>query len=89
MNTIQEFVDFINQLENSNVRLDSVRPESAELYHTINLKVLTKDIKDFESFQTWWKSKNLPDHLHKTLVKTLLKINPPDNVKNELLAMMI
>jgi len=59
------------------------------LFHTINLKVLTKDIKDFESFQTWWKSKNLTDHLHKKLVNTLLKINPPDNVKNELLAMMI
>jgi len=81
MNTIQEFINFIDGLNNPNI----------ELYElgSIDLKILTKDIINYNSLQSWLKNKSLTDHLQKNIIKAILNINPPESVRNELLSLML
>jgi len=83
MNNI-EFFDFINNLDNSVVNLTD-----NPVFRTIDLKVLTKDVKEFDNITDWVNNKNMPNHLKKTVLTVLLNINLPENVRNELLALML
>jgi hypothetical protein len=83
MNNI-EFFEFINNLDNSVVTLTD-----NPFFRTIDLKVLTKDVKEFDNITDWVNNKNMPNHLKKTVLKVLLNINLPENVRNELLALML
>jgi len=93
---ILDFVQFVNSMENSVVKLDEGLEQVLELknwnksqFHTINLKVLIKDIEKYKTFIDWWKSRNLTKHLNNVLVKTLLNQNPPESVKHALIFIML
>ena len=93
---IQDFVQFINSMENAVVKLEEGVDQVMELknwknrqFHTINLKVLIKDIENYPTFLDWWKSRNLTKHLNNVLVKTILNQNPPDSVKHNLIFIML
>ena len=87
MNTIQEFINFIDGLDNPNIEL--YEPKMHTPFHSINLKTLTKDITNYNSLQVWLKNKNLTNYLQTNIIKSILKINPPENVRNELLSLML
>lgn len=85
MEVIQEFIEFIENLESSIVKLHGSGPA----FRSIDLKILTKNIKNYSSINDWMKSFNLTSHLKKNIITTILNNNPPESVKNELLAEMI
>lgn len=85
MEVIQEFVDFIENLESSLVKLHGSGP----VFRSIDLRILTKNIKNHYSIHDWIQNLNLPNHLKKNIILTILENNPPENVKNEFLAEMI
>jgi hypothetical protein len=58
-------------------------------FHSIDLKKLIKDIHNYSDFLDWWQSRNMPKHLNKVLVKTILNLNPPESVKNALIFIML
>ena len=89
MNTIQEFINFIDGLDNPNIELYETKMPPNTPFHSINLKTLTKDIINYNSLQVWLKNKNLPNYLQTNIIKSILKINPPENVRNELLSLML
>jgi hypothetical protein len=98
MNTIQEFINFIEGLDDPNIELyeqghiaRSIQPKIPPNtpFHSINLKILTKDIINYNSLQSWLKNKSLTDHLQNNIIKAILKINPPESVRNELLSIML
>lgn len=85
METIKEFIEFIESLEFSTVKLHGSGPA----FRSIDLKTLTKNVKNYSSINDWMKSLNLTNHLKKNIITTILNNNPPESVKNELLAEMI
>lgn len=96
MNDIEDFVRFVNNMNNPVVELHEELHENISLknwnkrtFSTINLKILTKDIKNYSSFLDWWKSLNLTSHLNNVLIKTILNQNPPESVKHALIFMML
>jgi|LakMenEpi03Aug12_release.lakeMendotaPanAssembly.Ray.scaffolds.fasta_scaffold349542_1 hypothetical protein len=89
MTAIQEFAEFINNLEKPVVELPLDFKKSNTTYHSIDLKIFTKDIENFDNITTWIKSKNIPDHLQRNIIKVLIGINPPQNVKNELISIVL
>ena len=81
----QEFADFIDGMKNPIVKL-----QDQNMFHTINLKTLTKDIQNYTNFTDWWKSKNLTKHLNNVLIKTLLGLEElPESAKHALYIMML
>lgn len=86
MTTIQEFILFIESLPNPTVQLHSF---GKAVYHTIDLLTLAKDIGNFQDFREWWKSKNMPKHLNNTIALTIIGLNPPENIKNAMLFLML
>lgn len=93
---MQDLVEFVNNMENTVVKLDEGLDEVMGLknwkkrqFHTINLKTLIKDIQNYPTFLDWWKSRNLTKHLNNVLVKTLLNQNPPESVKHALIFIML
>lgn len=92
---IKDFVDFVNNLENPTVKLETSLPRNAlkhwpqEPFHSIDLKILIKDIHKYKQFVDWWESRNMTPHLRNNIVKTILNINPPESVRNILLLIML
>ena len=89
MNTIQEFIDFIDGLDNPNIELYEPKLPPKTPFGSINLKTLTKDIINYNSLQVWLKNKNIPNYLQANIIKSILKMNPPESVRNELLSLML
>ena len=86
MTTIQEFTAFIDSLSDPTVQLHNFGNAT---YHTIDLPTLTKDIGNFQDFRDWWKSKNMPKHLNNTIALTIIGLEPPENIKNAMLFLML
>lgn len=85
---IQEFSDFVDNMKNPIVKL--YEEQSSNLFHTINLKTLTKDIRNHTNFREWWEGKNLTKHLNNVLIKTLLGLEGlPKSVEHALYIMML
>jgi hypothetical protein len=89
MNTIQEFINFIEGLDDSVVTFNLLDKYLDEHENEIDLKILTKDIADYSSLQVWLKNIIQSSYLKDCIIKSILKINPPENVKNELLSIML
>ena len=83
--TNQELKEFVNSLEAKVVKFGN-HPCGVI---SIDLIVLTQDICRFKTIKEWIDSKNLPKHFKKTILITLLEINPPENVKNELISLCL
>lgn len=58
-------------------------------FHSIDLAVLTKDILKYSDVREWWNGKNMTDYLRKNVAMTILSNNPPDEVKNIILLLML
>lgn len=93
---IQDFVQFVNNIENPVVQLQeelheniSLRNWNKRTFRTMNLSTLIRDIQNYPTFFDWWKSLNLTKHLNNVLVKTILNQNPPDSVKHALIFIML
>ena len=86
MTTIQEFTAFIDSLPAPPVQLHSF---GKAVYHTIDLPTLTKDIGNFQDLREWWKSKNMPKHLNNTIALTIIGLDPPEDIKNAMLFLML
>jgi len=86
MTTIQEFTAFIDSLPNPTVQIHNFGKAT---YHTIDLKVLTKNIEKFQDLRDWWKSKNMTPHLNNTIALTIIGLNPPESIKNAMLFLML
>jgi len=84
--TTHEFTAFIESLPDPTVQLHNF---GKAVYHTIDLRTLAKDIGNFGDFMEWWKSKNMPKHLNNTIALTILGLNPPENIKNAMLFLML
>lgn len=89
METIKEFVDFIENLKSSRIELHHSGHGSGSAFRSLDLRTLTKNIKNYSSIHNWMKSLNLTEFLKKNIIISILKTNPPENVKNELLAEII
>jgi hypothetical protein len=96
MTANQELFDFINKLTNSYVPLlgtpeQTVYSENLDkkIFHKIDLKILCKDVKNYDNLQDWLKSKNAPKYLLKNIIITIINLNPPENVKNQLLSILL
>lgn len=97
MTEIEDFVRFIDNMNDPVVELYEELQDNTIIlknwnrrtFRTINLKTLTKDIKNYSSFLDWWKSLNLTSHLNNVLVKTILNQNPPESVKHALIFIML
>lgn len=90
MTTIHEFILFIESLPDPTVQLHNFGKATCKAtYHTINLRGLAKDIGNFQDLREWWKSKNMPKHLNNTIALTIIGLNPPENVKNAMLFLML
>ena len=86
MTTIQEFILFIESLPEPTVQLHNF---GKSVYHTIDLRTLTKDIGNFHDFMEWWKSKNMTKHFNNTIALTILGLDPPEDIKNAMLFLML
>jgi hypothetical protein len=86
MTSIHEFAAFIDSLPDPTVQLHNFGKAN---YHTINLKSLTKDIENFQDLREWWKSKNMPKHINNTIALTILGLEPPEDIKNAMLFLML
>lgn len=84
MTTTEQFLIFIKNLKSPVIRLIPY-----ENKRSINLETLCKDITNFSNLHEWVDSKNLTPFLKKNILLTLLSTNPPENIKNELLLLLI
>lgn len=84
MTTAEQFLIFIKNLESPVIRLIPY-----ENKRSINLETLCKDITNFSNLHEWVDSKNLTPFLKENILLTLLSTNPPENIKNELLLLLI
>lgn len=82
--TTKEFSDFVLSLKESKVKFGD-----HPIYNSIDLRTLTQDVLGFSNLTDWINSKNMPDHLKKNIIIAILSTNPPENVKNELIAIML
>lgn len=87
MVTPQEFMLWVESLPDPIVRLHQGHAGSA--LHTINLMTLTKDILQHEDFRRWWKGKNMPPHLNNTIARTILDLDPPENIRAAMMFMIL
>jgi len=83
--TTVELFEFINKLEEPVVVLHS----ESKAFRTIDLKHLSKDVLDYTNLYGWIKSKNIPKFLLKNILITIIRTNPPENCKNELLGILL
>jgi len=83
MISTKEFVKFVENLENSVIQID--HNLSKATYRSINLKILVKDIEEYETFPEWWNAKGLSNDL----AKVLIKAGPAENIKCALLFVML
>ena len=86
MTTIQEFTAFIESLPDATVQIHNFAKTT---YHTIDLLTLTNDIGNFQDFRDWWRSKNMSKHLNNTIALTIIRLDPPENIKNAMLFLML
>jgi hypothetical protein len=86
MTTIEEFAAFIDSLPSPTVQLHGF---GDSLRRTIDLRTLTKDIGNFQDLREWWKSKNMPGRLNNTIALTIIGLDPPENIKNAMLFLML
>lgn len=82
--TTVEFKEFVESLPEE-IPLDI----GNGIHRTIRLRTLAKDVEMFHDFREWWKSKNMPPHLSNAIAKAILGQNPPENVRNALLFLML
>lgn len=82
--TTQELYDFVLSLKESKVKFGD-----HPIYNMIDLRTLTHDILGYSNMKNWIDSKNMPDHLKKNIILAILSTNPPENVKNELIAIVL
>lgn len=87
MISIEEFMSFVNSLKETNIAINFNRSKAT--WHTIDLRIFTKNIHEYKSFNEWWQSKNMTENLNNTIVKTLLDQKPPEKVREALLFMML
>jgi hypothetical protein len=83
MTSPQEFLDFISSLPSPRV------PLHGNPGRTIDLQTLARDLPDHDSLLSWWKGKNMPPHLSNTVAKTILELNPPEDVRAAMLFLMM
>lgn len=83
MTTPKELLDWVQSLPSPRVPLHETPGR------TINLLVLAKDLPDHDSLLSWWKGKNMPPHLGKNVAKTILELEPPENIRAAILFLMI
>lgn len=79
MTTPKEFLDWVRSLPSPRVPLHETPGR------TIDLLTLTKDLPGHDSLPDWWKGKNMPPHLAKTVAQTILGLDPPENVRAAIL----
>jgi hypothetical protein len=88
MTTVEQLYHFINSLENPKVKFGD-----HPLYDSIDLRTLTSDLIRFDNLEDWLKSKNMPIYLKenviKAVIKAILSTNPPEEVRNELVCLML
>jgi hypothetical protein len=84
MTTNQILYDHIQNLEKELVKFGD-----HPIYNAINLKHLTKNLKDFKTLHDWFNSKNVTNHLRKNITKAILTTNPPEETKIELLSFLL
>lgn len=86
MTTPDEFLDWLLALPKTKVPLhDSCN----KTYQTIELMTLAKDLLEHPDLLAWWKSKNMPKHLNDTVAKTILALDPPEEIRAAILFIML
>ena len=81
-----EFIEWIGSLPDPVVYLYDFGKAT---YRTIDLQILTKDLPEHPDILSWWKGKNMPRHLGKTVAQTILDLDPPDDIRAAMLFLMM
>lgn len=89
MATIDEFMHFVESLPSSVVTIHSNPALHQPALQTLDLGVLTNDIRRFGNLREWWKSKNMNPRLNKVVAQAILDQNPPEAVRDSLLFLML
>lgn len=71
-----ELLNFINNLE----------PEIPKFG---NVRILTYGICNYPSLEDWISKKFFTEYVQKEIILTFIKLNPPDNIKNQLISLVI
>lgn len=85
MNNNQLLKEFVDNMKSPNIKF----VDSPIFNYSINLKTLCKDLENFSNIESWLNNKKAPQHLRNNLIKALLSINPPENVRNELITLFL
>lgn len=86
MITIEEFLEFICSLPDPVVQIHNF---GKARYHTVDFRILTKDIMKYDDFILWWRGMNMTPHLNNTIALTILGLGPPESIKNAMLFLML
>ena len=86
MISIEDFMSFIDSLEEKTVRFDFNRSKTT--WNSIDLRRFTADINEYKSFTEWWQSKRNVVKIN-IMARMLLDLNPPEKVKQALLFVML
>jgi hypothetical protein len=86
MTTTREFVAFLDSLPDPTVQVHNL---SKATYLTIDLKSMAEDILEFQDFMEWWTSKKMTPRTNGTVARHILKLDPPEGIKNSMLLLLM
>jgi hypothetical protein len=81
MITAASLKDFVHSLDEPVVQLDPP-------FRTMDLRILVKDAGN-EPLDKWWQGKNMTPTLKKIVAGALLSTNPPEEIKNFIILLML
>lgn len=84
--TPQEFMEWVRGLPSTRVPLQN---GGARIYHSIDLATLAKDILQHPDLPSWWESKNMPPHLSGNVARSILALEPPEDIRAAIIFLML
>lgn len=86
MISICEFIEFVENLEDSTLQIDYNLSKAT--YQEIELKCFTEKAKLHKTFPELWED-SIPKYINNKTIVALIRLKPPENIKNALLFMTL